>query len=292
MRKFSKEEKIGVVGTVLVHVVLGVVLWFLVLNSATPANDPVKPEEEPEILLEVEFEVEEVVPSSGGATQAKKPEEDESKEDTNGEVKNEETSPKQENLQQTDDPGPTRVTDEVAGDESEKDEVSEISEKPIEFLKKKPEEIKNEVKQKWDDIKKKVEEEKQKKEKKINDNILAALNNPGKPIIEPVNPKPDNSVNPSIDIGKGISFDLEGREVVGGLVKPEYTEQDDPVIYIDIIVNSVGDVVSAEVRPGTISANKTLRENARKAALKTKFNKVDSKENQHGTITYNYELIK
>ena len=54
MRNFSKEEKIGIVGTLLVHVVLGVVLWLLVLNAA-PANDPVKPEEEPEVMLEVEF---------------------------------------------------------------------------------------------------------------------------------------------------------------------------------------------------------------------------------------------
>ena len=90
----------------------------------------------------------------------------------------------------------------------------------------------------------------------------------------------------------GVSFGLEGREVIGGLVKPEYTEQEDAIVVVDIIVNPDGDVVSAEINSKkAFCANKALRENARNAALQTKFNKVDSKENQRGSITYKFEIL-
>ena len=90
----------------------------------------------------------------------------------------------------------------------------------------------------------------------------------------------------------GVSFGLEGREVIGGLVKPEYTENEAAVVYIDIIVNPDGDVVSAEINSKkAFCASKALRENARNAALQTKFNKVDSKENQRGLITYKFEIL-
>ena len=90
----------------------------------------------------------------------------------------------------------------------------------------------------------------------------------------------------------GVSFGLEGREVIGGLVKPEYTEQNDAIVVVDIIVNPDGDVVSAEINSKkAFCANKALRENARRAAIQTKFNKVDSKENQRGSITYKFEIL-
>lgn len=278
MRNFSKEEKIGIVGTLLVHVVLGVVLWLLVLNAAAPANDPVKPEEEPEVMLEVEFEVDETLSSSG----APKVEE---QEETKGEEK---TKPQENNQSSAEEPEETASEDEQPTDESQKTDVPETPENPMELDNTVKDYLKRieDLTTKLEDIKKKKEEEK----KKINDKLTGALTNFGKP------EKSEKPKKPTTDLGenavKGINLDLKDRKTVGGLVKPKYEIQDDGVIVVDIIVTPEGNVRSAEISPKTINANLTLLSAAKAAAMQTKFNSVDSKEDQHGTITYNFELIE
>lgn len=92
-------------------------------------------------------------------------------------------------------------------------------------------------------------------------------------------------------IGGWGSFDLGGRSLGrGGLAKPTYSENDYGTVVVDIFVNAKGDVVEATIGKGTNTPNTTLRNEALRAARRTKFNEVSSVTNQKGTITYKFNL--
>jgi hypothetical protein len=91
--------------------------------------------------------------------------------------------------------------------------------------------------------------------------------------------------------GNGISYSLGGR-TANGLPKPEYNIQEEGKVVVEIIVDRNGTVVRATAgMKGTTTMNKTLWNNAKKAALNTHFNKKnDAAEEQKGFITYHFEL--
>ncbi len=95
--------------------------------------------------------------------------------------------------------------------------------------------------------------------------------------------------------GAGISFSLDGRNVVGGLAKPEYAVNDYGDVVVTITVNKDGDVISAiPGAKGTTTTDSRLWEAARKAAVSARFNKVtgnDAPIYQKGTITYKFRLL-
>jgi len=92
-------------------------------------------------------------------------------------------------------------------------------------------------------------------------------------------------------VGGWGSFDLGGRSLgSGGLVRPNYNVNDYGTVVVDILVNAKGDVVEATIGKGTNTDNATLRNEALRAAKKTKFNVVSSVINQKGTITYKFNL--
>lgn len=95
--------------------------------------------------------------------------------------------------------------------------------------------------------------------------------------------------------GAGISFSLEGRNVVGGLAKPEYSVNEYGDVVVTITVNKEGDVVTAVPgAKGTTTTDSRLWEAARKAAISARFNKVTSADApvyQKGTITYKFRLL-
>lgn len=92
-------------------------------------------------------------------------------------------------------------------------------------------------------------------------------------------------------VGGWGSFNLGGRSLgSGGLAKPTYSENDYGTVVVDIIVNAKGDVVEATIGKGTNTPNTTLRNEAIRAAKRTKFNAVSAVTNQKGTITYKFNL--
>lgn len=92
-------------------------------------------------------------------------------------------------------------------------------------------------------------------------------------------------------VGGWGSFDLGGRSLgSGGLVKPSYSENDYGTVVVDIVVNAKGDVVEATIGKGTNTPNTNLRNDALRAAKRTKFNEVSAVINQKGTITYKFNL--
>ena len=88
------------------------------------------------------------------------------------------------------------------------------------------------------------------------------------------------------------SFNLSGRSIgSGGLPRPAYTEREEGKIVIRILVDPNGNVIQADIDRGTNIANITMRNSALDAAKRAKFNKIQSTNNQSGTITYNYKYL-
>lgn len=92
-------------------------------------------------------------------------------------------------------------------------------------------------------------------------------------------------------IGGWGEYDLGGRGVGrGGLVKPKYDANDYGTVVVDIIVDPQGNVVSADLGRGTNTPSSALKNEALRAARRTKFNPATKAGNQKGTITYKFNL--
>lgn len=92
-------------------------------------------------------------------------------------------------------------------------------------------------------------------------------------------------------IGGWGSFKLDGRSLgKGGLIKPAYNVNDYGIVVVDIIVDPKGNVVEAVIGRGGNTTSTVLKNEALKAAKKTKFNETDKVINQRGSITYKFEL--
>ncbi len=91
--------------------------------------------------------------------------------------------------------------------------------------------------------------------------------------------------------GVGHTYDLGGRGVgPGGLVEPSYSANDYGKVVINITVDPRGNVINAVIGRGTNTPDNTLRNEALRAARRTKFVEINSVNNQKGTITYNFKL--
>lgn len=85
---------------------------------------------------------------------------------------------------------------------------------------------------------------------------------------------------------KGVSFTLKGRNAKD-LPKPDYKDDDEGKVVIDVIVDRDGNVTKATEGKGTTTSSIVLKNAAKRAALNAKFSKnPDAAEFQKGTITY------
>ena len=92
--------------------------------------------------------------------------------------------------------------------------------------------------------------------------------------------------------GNGINFNLAGRSFGSTPPKPEYNSKAEGKVVVEIRVDRSGTVVSASPgKAGTTTNDPVLREAAKAAALKAKFNSdPNAAEIQVGTITYTFIL--
>lgn len=89
------------------------------------------------------------------------------------------------------------------------------------------------------------------------------------------------------------SYSLAGRTPIGSLQRPGYTDQVQGVIVVEIVVSAEGRVVDADIDIAHTSiSSRSMRDAARRAALQSRFNNIDSRENQIGSITYVYRFSK
>lgn len=91
--------------------------------------------------------------------------------------------------------------------------------------------------------------------------------------------------------GKGVSFSLNGRSAKS-LPKPEYRQQEQGKVVVEVTVDRYGNVKNATPgAKGTTTTDKVLWNAAKKAAMQTKFNiNSNAPEFQRGTITYHFML--
>jgi len=102
----------------------------------------------------------------------------------------------------------------------------------------------------------------------------------------------DNSntgVNTDVN-GISGTFNIFGRIIRGSLPRPNYTTQDEGTIVVNITVAPRGNVILAEIGRGTNIDNMAMRASVLDAARRTKFNSIQSDNNQTGTITYRFTL--
>ena len=94
--------------------------------------------------------------------------------------------------------------------------------------------------------------------------------------------------------GSGVAgfggWSLAGRDIVGGLKRPDFTKNVEGRIVVAITVNSSGNVIAAAIAPGTTIGDDSMQQSAIKAAKATRFSRADQVNNQRGKITYKYEL--
>lgn len=85
---------------------------------------------------------------------------------------------------------------------------------------------------------------------------------------------------------------VKGRNTIGNLPRPAYTVQNSGTVVVAITVDNYGTVKSAVPgAEGTTVTDKTLWNEARKAALGTHFNQdINAPALQEGTITYVFKL--
>ena len=102
--------------------------------------------------------------------------------------------------------------------------------------------------------------------------------------------KPDSYGNsPGGRNGISIVGGLDGRRPVHF---PSMTDDfnENAKVYVDIVVNPAGKVISTSIARGTTTANSTLRNIAKEKAMGLKFNTSTSGNNQSGRILFNFVL--
>jgi len=92
-------------------------------------------------------------------------------------------------------------------------------------------------------------------------------------------------------VGKGTeggnSWSLSGRNLSGSMPKPNYDQNEEGFVTVEIKVDANGNVTDASIKRASIT-NTTLRSEALSAARRTKF--TSGSGVQIGTITYNFKL--
>lgn len=95
----------------------------------------------------------------------------------------------------------------------------------------------------------------------------------------------------SAGIGGYGSFSLHGRSLGNGsLPVPKYNVREEGTVVVNIWVNPQGKVIRTSINSRTNTSSAELRSAAEKAARLARFNEVSSVDDQQGTITYVFNL--
>lgn len=105
-------------------------------------------------------------------------------------------------------------------------------------------------------------------------------------------PTGNSSTGKTSGVGGKGAFDLNGRTVRGGqLPKPVYNGKEEGCVVVTIVVNPAGKVIGTSINIKlTDTANPAMQKAAEEAARKARFNAVSGVNNQIGTITYDFRL--
>ena len=270
MDRFSKEKIIGIAGTVVVHVLLALLLYFLVLDPP-----PTPPEKGVEVMLGMDVENVAMVQPAPVKPVAPLP----------APVKPAPTTPEE--------PLMTQNSEESLAlpPEKEKEEQKE----PVV-----PEKTPEEIQKEREEAERKERERKEAEAREAADNRLANAFSKGSSMSKKEDTEKSEETMGSVQgnsvagqqTGIGVSFSLDGRSPgEDGIIVPKEKLQAAGKVVVDITVNPTGKVIDASINTKmTNTADLKLRNAALKAAKATIFNSIAGVDNQRGTITYNFEL--
>lgn len=310
----DKDNVTAIFGTVIIHLVALILLYFGVLRTFVPIDDggiPVRfgdfyastvvNEPPPAAVTPASVPPATVPPQRQPATRT-----------TTTPAPKAETKPITQNKDETVSVPETKketpvVNEKAQNEEAERKLKEENQRKQREAAEQKQKE-ENERKQREELERKQKEEAERKQREEAERKRLEAIDNrvanafgsgsaqDGKPggattgSLDPGNPF--GSANASATLGApGIGkLNLGNRYFIEN-PKPVYTENVAGTIVIRITVDSNGNVINALTElNGTNIADPTMRQNAENAAKRAKINKIPGGNNESGTITYNFRL--
>ena len=271
--RIKKEQQCGIVATVIVHLLLFLLLWFLVINKPLPQDE----EGVPVIMGDTELaagdgyrytEVE-AFSAPSPATQVK--------------------------------PTPPTNAEQLVTQEDEPTVALKTSQKKTEKKKvKKPQKSAEQI-----EAERKAQEAERKRREaeevaRVAQSRIAGafgkgstMTNRGAAAEGKGNQgSPQGNEQSGIVSGTGGygTYDLGGRSLSGALPRPSYNVQDEGRVVVNITVNPEGQVIQTTINPRTNTANAALRRAATDAARRAVFNGVSTMNNQTGTITYYFKL--
>jgi TonB family protein len=270
MKKLSKEKIIGIAGTVAVHVLLAVLLYFLVLD-----NPPAPREKGVEVMMGVDIENVAMAQVNEAPAVVPKP----------VPVK----------------PTPTVPEEQLMTQDSE-ESIALPPEKPKKEQQKPvtPEKTPEQIQREREEAERIERERREAEARKAAENSIANAFSKGSNMSkkedaeadEPSKGSPQGNSDAGAQTGIGVSFSLEGRDPgTDGIIVPKEKLQAAGRVVVDITVNPAGKVIDASINTRmTNTADLKLRNAALKAARATIFNSIAGVDNQRGTITYNFEL--
>lgn len=273
--KLNKDDIYGIIGSFAFHAIILLILGFTVLKAVVP-------EEEGGVLVNFGN-----VNAAAGTFEPKY---------TGRELPQETTPPPPPSAPET------SQEELITQNIEESISLEEEKKKKEEEERKRKEEAEKERIRREEAERKRLEEERRKKEEAIKNRVAGAfgigssqenssqgdaesgVGNQGNPF-----GNSDHGANEGIG-GMG-SFSLSNRQLITGkLAEPSYTENKEGKIVIDIIVDTKGNVIRADIGRGTTIEDVGMREKAKAAARKNRFNEISGVNNQSGTITYVYKL--
>ena len=273
----KKETLVGLIGTLVVHGVVFLLLWFLFIRAAEPQEESGVP-----VLLGTEML------AQGGGDRYKMTEVDIRP------IPKEISASPEKNISQVGEKIISQDMEETVAIEPKKEEkkvAEKTPEQPTESVQEQPKE-KTEAE---------LRAEAEKAAAEAAARSIAGAFGKGNSMENRGEAETGKGIQGSTDgnsetgkptgVGGYGSFDLNGRTLgEGGLPRPEYNVQDEGRVVVTIIVNPAGQVVSADIHRRTNTVNATLRKAALDAARKARFNAVNGVNNQSGTITYYFKL--
>ncbi len=277
--KFDKDDTSALIGTIVIHLILLLILYFGILRTIVPSEDS-------GVLVNFGD-----IAASVGAYEPQY---------------SENTQQKEIPPQPTPKPVPIAEEKIITQDQEtsvtipEKKEKKEDTSAANERARKEREEA--ERKRREEDERKRKEEEQKRQQEAISNRVSNAFgmgnspdSNQGDATAGTGNqgsPFGNSDTGANEGTGGFGTFNLNGRSIgSGGLPRPAYTAQEEGKIVINITVDPNGIVILAEIGRGTNIDNASMRKSALDAAKRAKFNKIQGTNNQNGTITYIYKLM-
>ena len=291
MEQDKKSKTLGVLVTLFVHILMGVLLW-LAHFSAVAQDD------ESGILVMVGVDAE------GGGNELQSSDVT----DLQPEPQPEDVPPMPQPAQPTPQPAPSAAEPVLAQDDAEAPYVAEQREKELKERQaeearqlalaeaQRQEELR---KQQEEEARRRAEEEAARKKaaeeaakrQAINNQMAGLFNNNG----TGNNAGVQGDVNGNSQTGAATGsagygdYNLNGRGLLGSLPRPSFNTNTSGKVVVYITVDAAGTVKSAEIGKGTTISDQTLRNAAKEAAKKARFKAVSGNSLTPGHITYYFD---